>query len=51
MIAEVDLKEPSSCALFFHRGFWYIGGGIVMGFAGEYMARYYNLETINSTAS
>ena len=51
MIAEVDLKEPSSCAWFFHRGFWYVGGSIVMGFAGEYMARYYTLETTTSTAS
>ena len=51
MIAEVDLKDPSSCAWFFHRGFWYVGGSMVMGFAGEYMARYYNLKTTTSTAS
>ena len=48
---EVDMKEPSSCAWFFHREFWYVGGSMVMGFAGEYMARHYNLETKTSTAS
>ncbi len=41
MIAEVDLKEPFSCARFFHRGFWYVGGSIIMGFAAEYTARLY----------
>ena len=41
MIAEVDLKEPSSCARFFHRGFWYVGGSMIMGFAAEYTARLY----------
>ena len=39
MIARVDLKEPSSCAWFFRRGFWYIGGSITMGFGAEYAAR------------
>ncbi|KAL9065872.1 MAG: hypothetical protein Q9161_007925 [Pseudevernia consocians] len=47
MIAEVDLKEPSSCARFFHRGFWYVGGSIVMGFAAEYTARLYKFEMMN----
>ena len=41
MIAEVDLKEPSSCARFFYRGFWYVGGSIIMGFAAEYTTRLY----------
>ena len=44
MIAEVDLKKPSSCAWFFHRGFWYVGGSIVMGFAAEYLGRLYHFE-------
>lgn len=48
MIAEVDF---SSCAWFFLRGFWYVGRKIVMGFAGEYVARYYNLETTTGNAS
>ena len=42
MIATVDLKKPSSCAWFFHRGFWYVGGSIVMGFAAEYSSRFYH---------
>lgn len=37
MITIVDLKEPSSCAWFFHRGFWYVGGSITMGFVAEYL--------------
>ena len=41
MIAKVDLKEPSSCAWFFHHGFWYVGGSMATGFAAEYMARLY----------
>ena len=47
IIAEVNLKEPSSCAKFFHRGFWYVGGSIFMGFAAEYTARLHNFETMN----
>ena len=46
MIAKVDLKKPSSCAWFFHHGFWYVGGSMVVGFATEYTARlfYYKGE-------
>lgn len=50
MIVEVDLKEPSSCAWFFHRGFWYVGGSIVMGFAAEYTARLYDFEATDCNA-
>ena len=39
MITIVDLKEPSSCAWFFHRGFWYVGGSITTGFGAEYLTR------------
>lgn len=39
MIGIVDLKEPSSCAWFFHHGFWYIGGSITTGFVAEYLTR------------
>ena len=39
MITIVDLKEPSSCAWFFHRGFWYVGGSIMTGFMAEYLQR------------
>ena len=44
MIARVDLKQPSSCAWFFHRGFWYVGGSIIMGFVAEYMGRVCEFE-------
>lgn len=44
MIAKVDLKQPSSCFWFFHRGFWYVGGSIVMGLAVEYTARLYSID-------
>ncbi len=44
MIAKVDLKKPSSCAWFFHRGFWYVGGSIVLGFAAEYAARSFDYK-------
>ena len=39
MITIVNLKEPSSCAWFFHRGFWYVGGSITTGFVAEYLTR------------
>ncbi|KAL8822371.1 MAG: hypothetical protein Q9191_006894 [Dirinaria sp. TL-2023a] len=39
MLVKVDLKEPSSCAWFFHQGFWYVGGSMAMGLAAEYFAR------------
>ena len=47
MIAGVDLKEPSSCARFFHHGFWYVGGSMIMGFAAEYTARLFQFETVD----
>ena len=39
MVTVVDLEEPSSCAWFFHRGFWYIGGSITTGFLAEHLTR------------
>ena len=39
MITIVDLEEASSCAWFFHRGFWYVGGSITTGFMAEYLQR------------
>ena len=50
MIAEVDLKEPSSCAWFFHRGFWYVGGSTMMGFAAEYVARLCKSEMVDESS-
>ena len=47
MIAQVDLKQPSSCAWFFQRGFWYVGGSIVTGFAVEYMIRYCSISKLS----
>ena len=48
MIARVDLNKPSSCAWFFHRGFWYVGGSILMGFVAEYTGRVYNFEMVDT---
>lgn len=42
MLLIVDLKEPASCAWFFHSGFWYVGGSMTLGFAAEYFARLYD---------
>lgn len=39
MIATVDLSEPSSCAWFFHRQFWFIGGSMASGFFGDYVLK------------
>lgn len=39
MLMKVDLGNPSSCGWFFHRGFWYVGGSMVTGFAAEYCTR------------
>lgn len=36
MIAKVNLQEPASCAWFFRRGFWYVGGSMVTGLLGAY---------------
>ena len=47
MIGRVDLEEPASCAWFFYRGFWYVGGSIVMGLFGEYFARRHDLGVSN----
>ena len=44
MIARVNLKEPVSCAWFFYRGFWYVGGSMVTGLFGEYFARRHGLR-------
>ena len=39
MISRVDLENPSSCAWFFHHGFWYVGGSITIGLFAEYATR------------
>ncbi|CAD6588930.1 MAG: Para-hydroxybenzoate--polyprenyltransferase, mitochondrial precursor (PHB:polyprenyltransferase) [Alectoria sarmentosa] len=38
-ITRVNLEEPASCAWWFHHGFWFVGGSVVMGLSGEYLAR------------
>ena len=38
-ITSVNLDQPASCAWWFHRGFWFVGGSIVMGLSGEYIGR------------
>lgn len=50
MIAKVKLNEPASCAWFFHRGFWYVGGSILIGLFGEFFARSQRLEVLNCSA-
>lgn len=44
MIAKVDLKDGASCAWFFHRGFWYVGGNMVAGLFGAYLQRWCRLS-------
>ncbi|KAI4155520.1 MAG: hypothetical protein L6R39_001213 [Caloplaca ligustica] len=39
MIVRVDLEVPASCAGWFHRGFWYVGGSIAIGLFGAYLER------------
>ena len=39
MIIRVDLSEPASCAWWFHKGFWFVGGSIAAGLCGEYAVR------------
>ena len=44
MISKVDLKNASSCAWFFYRGFWYVGGSIVVGLFGAYLQHWYGMS-------
>lgn len=39
MIVRVDLGVPASCAVWFHRGFWYVGGTVAAGLFGVYLER------------
>ena len=39
MISSVDLQVPASCAWWFHRGFWLVGGCMVAGLFGHYCSR------------
>ena len=39
MISKVDLNDPASCAWFFYRGFWYVGGSIAAGLFVEWYLR------------
>ena len=39
MIGRVDLEVPASCAQWFHRGFWYVGGTVAAGLFGMYLER------------
>ncbi|KAI2605354.1 putative 4-hydroxybenzoate polyprenyl transferase [Hypoxylon fragiforme] len=36
---DVDLKNPESCGMWFHRQFWIVGAAFMAGFAGEYALR------------
>ena len=40
MIANVDLRTPASCARWFHRGFWLVGGSMIIGMFAEYFERF-----------
>lgn len=40
MIANVDLRTPASCARWFHRGFWLVGGSMIVGMFAEYFERF-----------
>ena len=39
MLARVDLGKPSSCAWYFHQGFFVVGGCMVSGLFGEHIWR------------
>lgn len=39
MIVRVDLEVPASCAVWFHRGFWYVGGTVAAGLFAVYLER------------
>ncbi|CRG89607.1 hypothetical protein PISL3812_06646 [Talaromyces islandicus] len=40
MIVLVDLKTPSSCAWWFHWGFWFVGLSMLSGLLAEYAGRF-----------
>lgn len=40
MITRVNLKSVSDCWWWFKNGCWFTGGGIALGLAGEYLAKY-----------
>jgi 4-hydroxybenzoate polyprenyltransferase len=41
MIWRVKLKDVKNCWWWFKNGAWFTGGGIALGLAGEYFARYF----------
>ncbi|KAL8940473.1 MAG: hypothetical protein Q9216_002802 [Gyalolechia sp. 2 TL-2023] len=47
MITRVNLREPASCAWFFYRGFWYVGGSMVIGLYGGYLTRWYDAKALH----
>ncbi len=47
MIVLVDLKNPASCAWWFERGFWLVGGSVVAGLFGVYAERLAYLDVVN----
>ena len=40
MIVQVNLSQPASCAWWFHRGFWSVGGCVAAGFFSQYLEGY-----------
>ena len=45
MLAKVNLDDSRSCAWFFHYGFWYVGGCIIIGFFGAYLQNWYSASS------
>jgi 4-hydroxybenzoate polyprenyltransferase len=43
MIWRVNLKSVSDCWWWFKNGCWFTGGGITLGLAGEYLAKWFGL--------
>ena len=43
MIVRVDLSKPSSCAWWFHWGFWFVGGSMASGLFGHYLQEVWTL--------
>lgn len=40
MIANVDLRTPASCARWFLRGAWLVGGSMIIGMFAEYFEKF-----------
>ena len=51
MLVRVDLKQPSSCAWWFHYGFWFVGGSIIGGLLGAYVQKLVELDILSSSSS